>query len=297
MSELHPIVAVTGSSGAGTSSVKTAFERIFQREGIQPAVIEGDSFHRYDRKQMEWEVEKAALQGKTLTHFGPDGNLLGELEALFRTYGDNGSGKRRYYVHTTKEARRLESKPGKFTEWQPLPRDTDLLFYEGLHGGFAGDEANIARYVDLLVGVVPIINLEWIQKIHRDRAVRGYSAEAATQMILRRMPDYVHYICPQFSRTDVNFQRVPTIDTSNPFTASEIPSNDESMVVVKIANRRKINPDYRYLLEMLQGSFMSRPDTIVVPAGKMVFTMELLLNPVIERMMERRDHAVKQSAA
>ena len=297
MSELHPIVAVTGSSGAGTSSAKTAFERIFQRAGINPAVIEGDSFHRHDRKQMEWEVEKAALQGKTLTHFGPDGNLLDELETLFRAYGEHGSGKCRYYVHTSKEARRLESKPGTFTEWQPLPRDTDLLFYEGLHGGFVDAEANIARFVDLLVGVVPIINLEWIQKIHRDRAVRGYSAEAATAMILRRMPDYVHYICPQFSRTDVNFQRVPTIDTSNPFTASEIPSNDESMVVVHIANQRKVNPDYRYLLEMLQGSFMSRPDTIVVPAGKMVFTMELLLNPAIERMMERRDHAVKQSAA
>jgi phosphoribulokinase len=297
MSELYPVVAVTGSSGAGTSSVKTAFERIFQREGIEPAVIEGDSFHRYDRKTMTWEVEKAALHGKTLTHFGPDGNLLAELETLFRTYSENGGGMRRYYVHTAREGRRLEAKPGTFTEWQPIPRDTDLLFYEGLHGGFVGEEANIARFVDLLIGVVPIINLEWIQKINRDRAVRGYSAETATQMILRRMPDYVHYICPQFSRTDVNFQRVPTIDTSNPFTMSEIPTNDESLVVVHIANRRKIGPDYRYLLEMIQGSFMSRPDTLVVPAGKMVFTMELLLNPVIERLMERRDRARKQSAA
>ena len=181
--------------------------------------------------------------------------------------------------------------------WTPLARDTDLLFYEGLHGGFVGAEADIARHVDLLIGVVPIINLEWIQKIHRDRAVRGYSTEAATQMILSRMPDYVHYICPQFSRTDVNFQRVPTIDTANPFTLDEIPSNDESMVVIHISNRRKITPDYRYLLEMLQGAFMSRPDTIVVPAGKMVFAMELLLNPVIERMMDRRDLVQKQSAA
>ena len=116
-------------------------------------------------------------------------------------------------------------------------------------------------------------------------------------MILNRMPDYVHYICPQFSRTDVNFQRVPTIDTANPFTQEEIPSNDESMVVIHISNRQKINPDFRYLLEMLQGSFMSKPDTLVVPAGKMVFAMQLLLSPVIERMMERRDLARKQSAA
>ncbi len=297
MSELHPIVAATGSSGSGTSSVKTAFEHIFRSEGIKSAIIEGDSFHRFDRHTMEAEVERAEARGQSLTHFGPAGNLLGELETLFRTYAENGSGRHRHYVHTNRDSRIHNIEPGHFTDWSPLSRDTDLLFYEGLHGGFVGEAADIARHVDLLIGVVPIINLEWIQKIHRDRAVRGYSAEAATAMILSRMPDYVHYICPQFSRTDVNFQRVPTIDTANPFTQEEIPSNDESMVVIHISNRRKIAPDYRYLLEMLRGSFMSKPDTIVVPAGKMVFAMELLLNPVIERMMERRDLARKQSAA
>ena len=297
MSELHPIVVVTGSSGAGTSSVRTAFERIFQHEGIEPAIIDGDSFHRYDRKQMEREVEKAALRGNTLTHFGPDGNLLDELETLFRVYAENGSGKRRHYVHTEEEASRLGSAPGTFTEWTPLPRETDLLFYEGLHGAVVTDEVDVARFADLLIGVVPIINLEWIQKIQRDRAVRGYTADAATQMILQRMPDYVHYICPQFSRTDLNFQRIPTIDTSHPFKLDEIPSSDESLVVIHIANRRKIRADHRYLIEMLQGSFMSRPDTLVVPAGKMVFSMELILNPVIERLMENRARARKQSAA
>lgn len=297
MSKLYPIVAVTGSSGAGTSSVKTAFEHIFGREGVRAAVIEGDSFHRFDRNTMDAEVDAAAERGETLTHFGPDGNLLAELENLFRTYAENGAGKRRYYVHTDAESKQHGVPPGEFTPWSPLPRDTDLLFYEGLHGGFVGEEADIARYVDLLIGVVPTINLEWTQKIQRDHAVRGYSTEATTQTILRRMPDYVHYICPQFSRTDVNFQRVPTIDTSNPFGLEEIPSNDESMVVIHISNRRKISPDYRYLLELLQGSFMSRPDTIVVPAGKMVFAMELLLTPVIERMMEQREVARQQSAA
>ncbi|TDJ67426.1 MAG: phosphoribulokinase [Proteobacteria bacterium] len=291
MSLLHPIVAVTGSSGAGTSSVKLAFERIFQRERINPAIIEGDSFHRYDRKEMEWEVEKASLHGRTLTHFGPAGNLFGELETLFVTFGNNGTGQQRFYIHTKDEAEVHEGTPGTFTAWQALPENSDLLFYEGLHGGLVTDTYDIAKHVDLLIGVVPIINLEWIQKIHRDRLVRGYSAEAATAMILRRMPDYVHYICPQFSRTDVNFQRIPTIDTSNPFTADEIPSNDESMVVIHVASRRKINPDFRYLLEILNGSFMSRPDTIIVPAGKNIFAMELLLNPIIEKMMEQRDQA------
>jgi phosphoribulokinase len=288
MSTRHPIVAVTGSSGAGTSSVKLAFERIFQREGITPAVIEGDSFHRYDRETMEREVEKAAEQGRMLTHFGPDGNLFAELETLFTTFADSGTGQRRYYIHTEEEGEIHGGRPGTFTTWQALPQNADLLFYEGLHGALVADGIDLTQYVDLLIGVVPIINLEWMQKIHRDRSVRGYSAEAATDMILRRMPDYVHYICPQFSRTDINFQRIPTIDTSNPFTATEIPTNDESLVVIHIQNRRKIGPDFRYLLEMLNGAFMSRPDTIVVPAGKYVFAMELLLNPVIEKLMERR---------
>ncbi|MEM7540375.1 MAG: phosphoribulokinase [Pseudomonadota bacterium] len=291
MSELHPIVAVTGSSGAGTSSVKIAFEHIFQREGIKPAIIEGDSFHRYNRAEMDWEVEKAALKGETLTHFGPDGNLMDKLVELFSGYSENGRGAYRHYVHTEEEGQRLDTAPGNFTSWKSLDDDTDILLYEGLHGGYVSEAFDIARYVDLLIGVVPIINLEWIQKIHRDGAVRGYSAEAATQMILRRMPDYVHHICPQFSRTDVNFQRIPTIDTSNPFQAEEIPSSDESLVVIQISNRKKIKADYRYLLEMLQGSFMSQPDTIVVPASKMVFAMELILNPVIEALIDRRDQA------
>lgn len=291
MSELHPIVAVTGSSGAGTTSVTTAFAHIFKDERIDAAWIEGDSYHRYDRAEMARQVDAAAREGRTLTHFGPEGNLFDELETLFATYGTSGTGRCRHYIHTEHDARRHGAAPGTFTPWQPLPADTDLLFYEGLHGGLVDETHDLARHVDLLIGVVPIINLEWIQKIHRDQAVRGYSAETATQMILRRMPDYVHHICPQFSRTDINFQRTPTIDTSNPFTAHEIPTNDESLVVINIANRRKIQPDFRSLLEMLQGSFMSRPDTIVVPAGKNVFAMELILTPVINRLMDRRNRA------
>jgi phosphoribulokinase len=291
MSELHPIVAVTGSSGAGTSSVKLAFDHIFARIGLTPAVVEGDSFHRYDRSEMGKQVDKFARLGMTLTHFGPEGNLFDELESLFRSYAESGTGLRRHYLHTQEDAHHYGGRPGTFTGWENLPEATDLLFYEGLHGGLKTDRHDVQCFCDLLVGVVPIINLEWIQKIHRDQTVRGYSAETATQMILRRMPDYVHYICPQFSRTDINFQRIPTIDTSNPFTAREIPTNDQSMVVIHIANRRKVDVDFRYLLEMLQGAFMSSPDTIVVPASQNVLAMELILNPVVERLIERRDRA------
>jgi len=288
MSQKHPIVAVTGSSGAGTSNAKAAFEQIFHRLRLTPAIIEGDSFHRYDRQQMDKQVKKAAREGLHLTHFGPEGNLFDELEQLFLEYSKKGTGKRRYYVHNEVSAVYHNAPAGTLTPWQPLPDNTDLLFYEGLHGGLVTDDVNIARHVDLLIGVVPIINLEWMQKIHRDQAVRGYTAEDATNMILERMHDYVHYITPQFSRTDINFQRVPTVDTSNPFATDMIPTNDESFSVIHVRNLEKLEVDFRYLLEMLEGSFMSTPDTIVVPSGKQIFAMQLIINPVISRMMKNR---------
>ena len=131
---------------------------------------------------------------------------------------------------------------------------------------------------------MPIINLEWIQKLHRDKAARGYSQEAIVDVILRRMPDYVNYICPQFSRTHVNFQRVPTVDTSNPFIARDIPSSDESMVVIRFADPHGI--DFQYLLSMLSGSWMTRPNSICAPGSKMGLALQLILTPMILRLMD-----------
>ena len=290
MSKKHPIVVVTGSSGAGTSTVKRAFEHIFLRDGVTPAVIEGDSFHRYNRAEMRVEVEQ-----NNLSHFGPEANIFDKLEELFKQYSQSGTGKKRYYLHSEEEAtehnERLGTnlKPGEFTPWEDIPAGTDMLFYEGLHGGVVTAESDVAQYVDLMIGVVPIVNLEWIQKIHRDSAERGYSAEAIVDTILRRMPDYINYITPQFSRTDINFQRVSTVDTSNPFIARDIPTPDESFVVIRVKDPKKFDVDYPYLLAMLDGSFMSRRNNLVVPGGKMGFAMEIILTPIIERMMLARD--------
>ncbi len=168
---------------------------------------------------------------------------------MFKTYGDTGSGKRRYYLHNHEEAAPYKQEPGTFTPWQDLP-PSDVLFYEGLHGGVVTDTVNVAQHADLLIGVVPIINLEWIQKLIRDKGARGYSTEAVVDTILRRMPDYLNYITPQFSRTHVNFQRVPTVDTSNPVIAQDIPTPDESFVVIRFANPKGI--DFPYLLSMIQ---------------------------------------------
>ena len=289
MSVKHPVIAITGSSGAGTSTVTKSFAHVFRREKITAAIIEGDSFHKYDRKSMKEAAAEQAKKGNNhFSHFGADANEIEALEALFKTYGETGTGKRRYYLHNHEEAAPWKQEPGTFTPWQDLP-PSDVLFYEGLHGAVVTDKVNVAQHSDLLVGVVPIINLEWIQKLIRDKGARGYSTEAVVDTILRRMPDYVNYITPQFSRTHVNFQRVPTVDTSNPFIAQDIPTPDESFVVIRFANPKGI--DFPYLLSMIHDSFMSRPNVIVVPGGKMEIAMQLIFTPMIMRLMENKRRA------
>ena len=284
MSRKHPIIAVTGSSGAGTTAVRKAFEAIFGLEHIEAASIEGDSFHRYNRDEMRRLIEAyEQMGGQAISHFGPEANLFDELEALFAEYGKTGGGNVRLYLHNEERAARFGQKAGTFTAWAQLPANTDLLFYEGLHGGIVTDKVDVARHVDLLIGVTPTVNLEWIQKIHRDMQGRGYPIEAVTQTILRRMYDYVHYITPQFSRTHVNFQRVPTVDTSNPFVVREVPLPEESFVVIRLSDAAHLNMPY--LLAMIDDSFVSRPDTIVVPGTKMEFAMQLILTPMIRDLV------------
>ena len=286
MSQKHPVVAITGSSGAGTTTVTTTFEQIFRREGVKAVIVEGDSFHRYDRVAMRELLAQASAEGRNLSHFGPEANLFADLEALFRSYGETGSGRARKYLHNDEEAAPYGQTPGTFTAWEDIAPGTDLLFYEGLHGGVVTPEVNVARHADLLIGVVPIINVEWIQKLHRDKKARGYTHEAVVDTILRRMPDYVNYICPQFSETHVNFQRVPTVDTSNPFIARDVPNADESMLVIRFRNPKGI--DMPYLLSMLHDSFMSRANTIVCPGGKMPLAMQLIFTPMILQLMDRK---------
>lgn len=287
MSVKHPIIAVTGSSGAGTTTVRRTFERIFRREGAKAAFVSGDSFHRYNRAELKTvNVERAESGQRRLSHFGADANLLHEMENLFRTYSQTGRGQRRHYVHTEDAAEHHGQPPGTFTSWEEIPPGTDCLFYEGLHGAIRTHDYDIARYVDLKIGIVPVINLEWMQKIHRDTNLRGYSKEAVMDTIVSRMHDYVHYIVPQFEHTHINFQRVPVVDTSNPFIARDIPSQDESFVVIRYKNPRGV--DFPYLLSMLHGSFMSRANTIVVPGGKMELAMQLLITPMIWRLLEKQ---------
>lgn len=289
MSTRHPIISITGSSGAGTTSVKNIFEQIFRREQIEAAFIEGDAFHRYDRQAMKEKVAEEERNGNpNFTHFNAEANELEILESVFEEYGRHGTGRTRTYIHDEQEAARYNFPPGTFTDWRNFA-PSDLLFYEGLHGCAVTEKVNLARHADLKIGVVPVINLEWIQKIHRDREARGYSTEAVMDVILRRMPDYVRYITPQFTQTDINFQRVPIVDTSNPFIARWIPTPDESMLVIRFARPRGI--DFPYLLSMINNSFMSRANSIVVPGNKLDLAMQLILTPLIMQLIERKTRA------
>lgn len=289
MSKKHPIIVVTGSSGAGTSTVQNTFEQIFRREKIKHVAIEGDAFHRYDRVAMKAKMEEGKKGCDPFSHFSYEANELKKLEDVFRTYGKTGRGEYRHYVHNAEEGEKFGVEAGKFTEWGPFDDDSDLLFYEGLHGAVKNDEVDLPTLADLKIGVVPVINLEWIQKIHRDRSQRGYSTEAVTDTILRRMPAYVNCICPQFIETDVNFQRVPVVDTSDPFVARWIPTADESLVVIRFKNPAGI--DFPYLTSMIEGSWMSRANSIVIPGGKMDLAMQLIFTPMVHRLVSESKRA------
>lgn len=287
MAREYPIIAVTGSSGAGTTTVKDAFARMFAREEVNAAFVHGDSFHRYTREQLEKLLEAHPEQRQSLSHFALEANLLDRLEQLFQDYSASGTGEYRQYIHAEdKEQVEAGYKVGTFTPWEALPEGTDLLLYEGLHGGLVTDDYNIAQYVDLLIGVAPSINLEWIQKIERDTKLRGYSQEAVIDTIHSRMEDYLRYILPQFSRTHINFQRVPVVDTSNPFEISSVPTADESFVVIRFRGPQKA--DFPYLLSMIKDSFMSRPNTLVVPGAKMQLAIELIMLPRMQEILEGR---------
>lgn len=292
MSSKHPIIAVTGSSGAGTTTTGQAVRHIFRSLDVSAAFVEGDSFHRYSRPEMDLAIRKAQEQGKHISYFGSEANDFERLQELFHTYAKTGNGEVRRYLHTFDDAVPYNQMPGTFTPWEALPQDTDVLFYEGLHGGVSGEDYDVAQHVDLLIGMVPIVNLEWIQKLIRDTQDRGHSREAVTTSIVRGMEDYIHHIVPQFSRTHINFQRVPTVDTSNPFSAKDIPSLDESFVVIRFRGIK--NVDFPYYLQMIEGSFMSRTNTLVVPGGKMALAMELILTPLIEQIIERKLQARTQ---
>ncbi|NWG87106.1 MAG: phosphoribulokinase [Hydrogenophilaceae bacterium] len=309
MSVKHPIVAVTGSTGAGLSTVRHAFKDIFRRLDIKPAIVHGDGFRRFTEREFTALLNEARSSGRHLSWFGPECNHFQELEAFFKTYGATGSGVLREYAHNAVRARKLGVQVGEFTPWQPLPTGSDLLLYEGQHGGVVANTwtrrkvdsrhfppeidrrvgrngIDVARHVDLLIGVVPAINLEWIQKIHRDCDRQHCTEAEAVETVLRRLDDYLHFIVPQFGLTDINIQRMPLVDTSNPFIAREVPSPDESVLVIHFRDRKR--HDFPELLRRIPGARMTRASTLLAPGGKLRHALEACCSPILWEMMEKR---------
>ena len=281
MSKAHPIVAVTGSSGAGTSTTQRAISAIFKRLGVFPALIQGDGFHRYTRKQMQQHYQ----DNSKISHFNPNGNDLSALAALFEAYSADGTGRHRQYLREGDKALGTQS-PGSFGEWQTVDQGTDLLFYEGLHGGLITDELNIAQYVDLLIGVVPVVNLEWQQQIFRNTESRSYTLKHSTELIMRRIRDYADFIVPQFARTDINFQRIPTIDTSNPFEKRPPPRPDQTMVIIKEQNPAKTKIDFAQLLALISGATLTERDSLLIPGQHFDIALQLIMEPLFIRLIE-----------
>lgn len=285
MSEEFPIIAITGSSGSGSSAISRAFEHIFFRERVKAAYIQGNAFHRYTRKEMKQKNKEASTQDEVLTHFNPEANHLDKLESLLFQYAATGTGMYRYYLHTKKVAANWGQKSGTLTPWQELDSDTDLLLYRGLHGAAIQDDIDISSYPDLLIGMVPNVNLEWIRKIKRDTSLRGYSRKAVRKVILQRMQDYVQHITPQFSRTHINMQLAAVVDTSDPFSIRDEPSLDECILIVHFQNIDL--PDFPDLLQRLPGSFLSRNNTLVVPGGKIIQAVEVILMPIVQKLVTK----------
>ncbi len=283
MSEEFPIVAVTGSSGGGSTAVIRAFQHIFQRERVKAAFIQGNAFHRFSRKDMSVEMAQAKAEGRHLSHFSPDGNHLDKLETLFFQYSAVGTGECRHYIHTAEGADLFDQEPGTFTPWQLMDPDTDLLLYRGLHGAAIDGDIDISQYPDLLIGVVPNVNLEWKRRMQRDTLSRGKTKKEVRESILDRMHDYVHHITPQFTRTHINFQLIPLADTSDPFSDDTEITLDEMFLVIHFQDIEK--PDYSKLLKRLKHSFMSRQDTLVVPASEVVLALELIIMPLIHQLI------------
>lgn len=287
MSERHPVIGVTGTFGAGMRNVRIAFHHLMQRLELNALHVEGSSYYRYTRDEMTPRIDASARDHGHFGHFSLEANRLDLLEEGLRLYGETGRMMQRHYAETEADAQRLGVPPGQFTPWVMAGEGSDLLFFEGMHGGVKTAEFDIAGQSDLLIGIVPSVNLEWIEKVHRDTSDRRQTVEDATRTILRRMPDYVNVITPQFSQTDINFQRIPLVDTSNPFIARDVPDHEECMVVIRFKNPKALGVDFKRLQALLKNSFMSRYNTIVVPGGKMVFAMELVMQPILERMIRQ----------
>lgn len=297
MLKCYLVVVVIGFFGVGISIVKCVFEYIFVREGIIFVVVEGDSYYCYEWMFMKQVMVDVLVKGENFFYFGFEVNFFDKFEELFCIYGEIGVGQKCYYFYSVEEVVEynvcfgVNFELGQFMFWEDIFLGIDVLFYEGFYGGVKGEGYDVVVLVDLLVGVVLIINFEWIQKIYCDNVECGYFVEVIVDMILCWMFDYINYICLQFSQIDINFQRVFIVDIFNLFICWNILILDESFVIIYFCKGvcEKWGIDFGYLLSMIYDFFMFSFISIVVNGGKMGFVMELIFILIIYCMIEEKN--------
>ncbi len=171
MSVRHPIIAVTGSSGAGTTTVMKTFDHIFRREQHQGPGDRG----RFVSRLQPGRDARARARG---------GHGQGSDHQPFRT-GVEPVGRARRHDGSLRRHRRRQGaplhprrrgsassssgEPGTFTTGSRCRRTATCSSTKGCMAATRTARWMSREKVDLLVGVVPIINLEWIQKLHRDQ--------------------------------------------------------------------------------------------------------------------------------
>ena len=250
MSVKHPIISVTGSSGAGTTSVKTTFKRIFNRETVNAASSMAMHSIAMTAQMKRVMAEEAEREINHFSHFGPECQPAGGTGRVYSGISAKPEPEKPGTTCTTRKKRTCTARPGTFSAWEDIDPEYRIIVLRrtAWRGGDRRRQPGAALRPK--IGVVPVVNLEWIQKIHRDKMDRGYSTQAIKDTILRRMPDYLDYICPQFSQTDINFPARADRRYIERLCARWIPTPDESMVVIRFRQSQ----GYRFPLPDLDDS-------------------------------------------
>ena len=91
--------------------------------------------------------------------------------------------------------------------------------------------------------------------------------------------------CIQCNRMNIFFRKASHSWIPNPLVARWIPTADESLVVIRFKDPHGI--DFPYLVSMIHDSWMSRANSIVIPGGKLDLAMQLILTPLVGRLVNQ----------